>query len=255
MEWDRRFDGEARVLGGFRAQSWSPDGVRMKGGDTPGQTVMVAPLLGTMSKYGSWWSYGTSEIAAEIWKAAEDGNVIAVVLDSDSGGGYVNSIAPLVEAIKAVRAAGKPVLAHADACYSAAYWVASQCDALFLDNPLSGCGSIGAFCELLDDRENKLYGYRWISVYPQDSKDKNLAEREALDGNTEPMEQELSALVTMFREAVLSGRPGLKKDTPGLLTGAEFRTAEAISAGLCDGMLNLRDTVQAAAVRAEFGTG
>ena len=255
MEWDRRFDGEARVLGGFRAQSWSPDGVRMKGGDTSGQTVMVAPLLGAMTKYGTWWSYGTSEIAAEIWKAAEDGNVIAVVLDIDSGGGYVNSIAPLVEAIKAVRAAGKPVLAHADACYSAAYWVASQCDALFLDNPLSGCGSIGAFCELLDDRENKLYGYRWISVYPQDSKDKNLAEREALDGNTEPMEQELSAFVTMFREAVLSGRPGLKKDTPGLLTGAEFRTAEAISAGLCDGMLNLRDTVQAAAVRAEFGTG
>ena len=144
--------------------------------------------------------------------------------------------------------------AHADACYSAAYWVASQCDALFLDNPLSGCGSIGAFCEIFDDRENRQTGFRWIAVYPPESKDKNLAEREALDGRTETMEKELASLVDMFRSAVLDGRPGLKKDTPGLLTGAEFRTSEALAAGLCDGMMSLADTVQAAAVRAEFGT-
>lgn len=253
MRWGRRYDGEAHVVAGFRAQTWSPDGVRLKEEDKQGQTVMVVPLLGAMTKYGTWWSYGTSEIAAALREAAVDGNVVAVVLDIDSGGGYVNSIAPLVQAVREVRAAGKPVLAHADACYSAAYWVASQCDALFLDNPLSGCGSIGAFCELFDDREDRQTGFRWIAVYPPESKDKNLAEREALDGRTETMEKELASLVDMFRAAVLEGRPGLKKDTPGLLTGAEFRTSEALAAGLCDGMMSLADTVQAAAVRAEFG--
>lgn len=237
----------------FRAEAWFPDGTRAEDRDEDSQIVAVIPLKGPMTKYGSWYRYGTEEIAAEIRKAAADGNVIAAVLDIDSGGGYTNSIAPLVEAVRSVRAAGKPVLAHADACYSAAYWVASQCDALFLDNPLSGCGSIGVYAELLDDREDKLFGFRWISVYPPESKDKNLAEREAMDGRTEAMERELSALAGMFRDAVLTGRPGLKRDVPGLLTGADFRAAEALAAGMCDGIMNLRDTVEAAAVRAEFG--
>lgn len=253
-QFGRNFDGEAGIIAGFRAQSWSPEGKRMTHMDESSPVVMVVPLRGTMSKYGTWWNYGTNDIAAELLKAASDGNVIGAVLDIDSGGGYINSIAPLVRAIKEVRDSGKPMLAHADACYSAAYWVASQCDALFLDNPLSECGSIGVFCELFDDRENKQTGFRWISVYPEESRDKNLAEREALDGSTETMERELGALAGMFRDAVLSGRPGLKKETPGLLTGAAFRTEEAVAAGLCDGMMSLADTVQAVAVRAEFGT-
>lgn len=253
--WGDPFDGKDMLASRFRARSWSPDGSRLiKDDDPDSKTVMVVPLIGHMSKYGSWFSYGTTEIAAHLRAAASDGKVIAVVLDIDSGGGYTNAVPPLVDAIDAVRAAGKPVVAHADACYSAAYWVASQCDALFLDNPLSGCGSIGVFAELLDDRENKLYGHRYISVYPPESKDKNLAVREALDGKPEAMEKELSVLVNLFRAAVLAGRPGLKKDTPGLLTGAEFMAEEALAAGMCDAMMNLRDSIQAAAVRAEFGT-
>lgn len=252
--WGEPFDGKDMLASRFRARSWSPDGSRLiKDGDPDSKTVMVVPLIGHMSKYGSWNSYGTAEIAAQLSAAASDGKVIAVVLDIDSGGGYTNAIPPLVDAIDAVRAAGKPVVAHADACYSAAYWVASQCDALFLDNPLSGCGSIGVFAELFDDRENKLYGHRWISIYPPESKDKNLAVRDALDGKTETMEKELSVLACMFRDAVLKGRPGLKEDTPGLLTGAEFMAEEALAAGMCDGIMNLRGTIEAAAVRAEFG--
>lgn len=248
-------DGKDALADRFRARSWSPDGSRLiKDGDPDSKTVMVVPLIGHMSKYGSWYSYGTAETAAQLSTAASDGKVVAVVLDIDSGGGYTNAIPPLTEAIDTVRTAGKPVVAHADACYSAAYWVASQCDALFLDNPLSGCGSIGVFAELLDDRENKLYGHRYISVYPPESKDKNLAVREALDGKPEAMEKELSALVNLFRAAVLAGRPGLKKDTPGLLTGAEFMAEEALAAGMCDGIMNLRCAIEAAAVRAEFGT-
>lgn len=238
---------------GFHAQAWMPDGSAQAGKTESSQVVMVIPLKGLMRKYGTWYSYGTMEIAEFLRKAASDSNVLGVVLDIDSQGGYINSISPLTEAIEAVRAAGKPIVAHADACYSAAYWVASQCDAIFLDNQLSGCGSIGAYCELYDDREDKLFGTRRISVYAPESKDKNLAVREALDGKTETMEKELSDLVGLFREAVMKGRPALKEDSPGVMSGGDFLAAEALAAGLCDGMMNLAETIQAVSVRAEFG--
>lgn len=245
----RSFD--SRPAGAFRAQSWNPYGFSNTDEESS-KVVSVVPLIGRMSKYGTWYSYGATEIAGSLMEAAADGNVIGVVLDIDSAGGYVNAIAPLVEAINAVREAGKPIVAHADDCYSAAYWVASQCDAVFLDNPLSGCGSIGAFMELFDDREDKLTGFRYITIYAPESKDKNLAERNALDGKPEVMEKELSALVRMFQDAVKLHRPALKADTPGVMSGARFLTAEAIAAGLCDGMMTLRETVEAVAVRSEF---
>jgi len=114
------------------------------------KSVAVVPLHGTMTKYDTCESYGTTFIAKKIREMADDGNVIGIVLDIDSPGGSSSAIPPMLEAIGYAKSKGKPVYAHVDCCASAAYWVASQCDAIYMDNDMSEVGSIGAMAVYVD---------------------------------------------------------------------------------------------------------
>ena len=236
----------------FRLSSDDGGYVESAGEDSKEKRVIIVPIHGAMTKYDTCENYGTSAIAGRISKHLQDPDVVGFVLDIDSPGGAANSVAPMVEAIAKIRASGKPVIAHCDSCFSAAYWVASQCDAVFADNALSGFGSIGAYVEFLDDREDKQTGFKVVTVYAPESKDKNLAYREALDGKPEKMQQQLSRLVKAFHAAVKAGRPDLKADADGVLSGATFETEDAVAVGLADGMATLEECVQNVFIRAEF---
>lgn len=214
--------------------------------------VVVVPLHGALTKYDTCDTYGTTGIAAKMDEFINDDEVVGFVLDIDSPGGAENAIFPIVSAIARARAAGKPVIAHCDSCYSAAYWVASQCDAIFADNARSGFGSIGAYAQILDDREDKATGYKIITIYAPESKDKNLAYREALDGKTEKMEEQLSELVSAFHAAVKAGRPSLKADADGVMTGATFKAEKSIELGLADGIGSMDECIENVFIRSEY---
>ena len=92
------------------------------------KVVAIIPLHGTMIKYGTMCAYGADEIAEAIDEAAADKKVMGIVLDIDSGGGAVDAVAPLVDAIRRTKAMGKPVVACCDLCASAAYWTACECN-------------------------------------------------------------------------------------------------------------------------------
>ena len=89
--------------------------------DAPQGSTAIIPVHGTMLKYGTYCSYGTTEYAALIRDAADSANISSVLCDIDSGGGAVDAIAPLVDAILYAKSKGKAVVAHCDLCASAAY--------------------------------------------------------------------------------------------------------------------------------------
>ena len=89
-----------------------------------------------------------------------------------------------------------------------------------------------------------------ITVYAEESPDKNREYREALSGNIKPAQQSLSPIVAEFQKAVSIGRPNLKKNTPGILSGAMFNAHEATDAGLINGMSSLEDCIQNVFIRA-----
>lgn len=210
------------------------------------KSVAVVPLHGTMTKYDNCGSRGTTFIANKLREMADDGNVIGVILDIDSPGGSISAIPPMLDAIGYARAKGKPVYAHADCCASAAYWVASQCDAIYMDNDLSEVGSIGAMAVLVDSSAvNPQTGERILTIYPDESPEKNRAYRDALEGNFETAKAELKPLVNQFQDAVVSGRPNIQKEEPGVLTGAMFGAAEALRLGMADAKKTLAETVEA----------
>lgn len=215
--------------------------------------VAVIPIVGVISKYDSCFSYGTITYARAILAAAKHPDVCAIVLDIDSEGGSANAISVIKEAIGQTKAYGKPIIAHVDLCASLAYWIASQCDAIFCDNPLSEVGSIGGYCRIIDDT-GKLEkdGYKVITVYADESSDKNLEYRQALAGDTALLKKGLSYTVGQFQQDVRAGRPDIKADAPGIFTGAMFHPTEAQELGLINGMMTLSECIENAAIRATY---
>lgn len=210
------------------------------------KSVAIVPLHGTMTKYDTCTSYGTSFIANKLREMADDDNVIGLVLDIDSPGGSCSAIPPMLEAIGYARSKGKPVYAHVDCCASAAYWVASQCDAIYMDNDLSEVGSIGAMAVFVDNSAtNPITGERTLVIYADESSEKNRAYREALAGNYEAVKAELQPLVNQFQNAVVAGRPNIQKDEKGVLSGAMFGTSDALRLNMADAKKTLSETIEA----------
>lgn len=245
-----------KALGAFqedyRPMLSSGSGSGEKSSGKAPKEVMVLPIHFALTKYETCTSYGTTDIAAALINHASKDNVVGVVLDIDSPGGAGNAIMPLVNAIKQVKDMKKPIIAHVDCCASAAMWVASQCDAIFMDNALSEVGSIGAYATIFDNRDNLTTGEKIITIYADESPDKNKGVREALEGKYDTVKADLRELVTAFQTAVKEGRPQLKSEADGVMTGAMFRPNKAIPLGLADGMGSLDFCIENVFIRAEY---
>lgn len=203
----------------------------------PKDSVAVIPLRGDMLKEGTMCSYGTEEIAAVIREAADAKNIVGVRLDIDSGGGAVDAIAPMLEAIAYCRSKGKPVVACCDLCASAAYYVASHCNKIVADNGLSAeFGSIGVMMQFPDYA--KYYEERGIkihTIYSNLSTYKNAPFEAARKGEYASIkEEQLDPLARQFQEAVKQHRQNLKADVEGILNGRMFYAKDALSNGLID---------------------
>ncbi|HWK58120.1 MAG TPA: S49 family peptidase [Parapedobacter sp.] len=225
----------------------------------PKGSTAIIPLKGTMLKYGTWCSYGTEEVAHAMRSAAVHANINSIVLDTDSGGGSVDSVAPVVQAIEFARGLGIPVVASVDMACSAAYWAASATDRIIADNGISATvGSIGVMMSFWDVKGyyEKL-GYKLHTVYAPESDHKNLAFENALKEDYELLKsEELSPLAVDFQNNVKTNRRGkLNLEEPGLLNGKTFYAQKSLAVGLID-EIGTRDRAiqyaQELAIRNEF---
>jgi len=214
--------------------------------DAPEGSVAVIPLKNVMIKNGTMCEYGTEEIAAAMLQASGSSKIDGIVLDIDCGGGSVDSIAPLTDAIDRIRNQyNKPVVAWADLCASAAYYVASYCDRIIAGNTISSeFGSIGVmmqFADMIPYYEKN--GIKFHKIYAPESNYKNLPFELALQGKYDMIkEEELSPLAKAFQDTVKQNRGSkLNMDVEGLLNGRMFyakngndSSLDAKSVGLID---------------------
>lgn len=218
--------------------------------DAPKDSTAIIPIHGTLLKYGTYCSYGTTELADIIRQAADSQNISSVLLDIDSGGGSVDAIAPLVAAVQYAQSRGKSVIAHCDLCASAAYYIASYCDEIIASNQISSeFGSIGVMMSFPDyakyyERE----GVTVHTIYSNLSDYKNAPFEMAKAGKYEMIkEEELDPLARDFQESVKANRGNkLRLDTAGLLRGRMFYAKDAINVGLADSIGTLEFAIQRA---------
>lgn len=215
----------------------------------PNDTTAIYLIEGTMLKHGSMSHYGTTEIAESMRKAAIHKKISGIVLKIDSGGGSVDSIAPLVEVIRLAQSKGKPVVASCDLCASAAYFVASFCDEIHADNDISAeFGSIGVMMSFLDYQ--KYYEKEGITehrVYSNLSQHKNEPLELALQGKYDMIKNEmLDPLAKKFQESVIQNIPGLNTKEEGILSGKTFYARDALSNGMIHAIGDLDYSIERA---------
>ena len=206
-------------------------------GKAPEDSVAVVNLRGDMLKEGTMCSYGTEEIAAVIREAADAKNIIGVRLDIDSGGGAVDAIAPMLEAIAYCQSNEKPVVASCDLCASAAYYVACHCNRIVADNSLSAeFGSIGVMMQFPDyAKYYEQKGIKIHTIYSDLSGWKNAPFEAARKGDYASIKSEmLNPLALQFQETVKSHRPNLDQEVEGILNGRMFYAQDALKYGLID---------------------
>lgn len=116
--------------------------------------VVVArgSIIDGKAKAGTIGGDSTSDL---LRQAREDDRVKAVVLRIDSGGGSAFASEVIAEEIRALKAAGKPVIASMGAvAASGGYWIAAPADEIYAA-PTTITGSIGIFA-LLHTAENAM---------------------------------------------------------------------------------------------------
>lgn len=202
------------------------------------KSIAIIPLHGTMIKYGTMCSYGTDEIAEAIDAAAADRKVGGIVLDIDSGGGAVDAIAPLIDAIQRSQAIGKPVVASCDLCASAAYFAGIFCNEIIANNTISSeFGSIGVMMSFPDyAKYYEKEGIKVHTIYSNLSTYKNQPFELAKEGKYDLIKtEELDPLARKFQETVKARRQGkLDEKVEGILSGRVFFAEDALKHGLID---------------------
>jgi signal peptide peptidase SppA len=231
------------------AMSVQPDG--------RGKSLAVVPIVGVMMKHQSSLGGGTStvQIRRDLRAAASSDEVSAILLHVDSPGGTVAGTADLGDEVRAA-ARRKPVYAFvSDLCASAAYWVASQADAVYANHATALIGSIGTVMTMYDmSRAAEQQGVETLVFATGPLKGAG-AEGAAI---SEEQRAYFQALVDdaqrSFDAAVRKGRSLTDLQLKAVRTGGVFGAAEAEERKLIDGVRSLEATVEAL-VRAAHSRG
>ena len=203
-----------------------------------GSGLAVVDLVGTLAKSSSSFG-GTSTVAARraVRAAAADPAVRGVVLRVDSPGGTVAGTAELAAEVRAA-ARVKPVWAFVeDLGASAAYWVASQADKVFVNAETALVGSIGTVM-VVDDLSAaaEKQGVKTLVISTGPLKGAGTPGTAVTDDQRAYLQGLVDDAQRSFDAAVSAGR----RLTPGQLakvrSGAMFPAAEAVRLGLADGV-------------------
>ena len=213
------------------------------------KSVYVAYLDGTMTKYGTCFSYGTREIADELLQADQDPDIVGHILCVDSGGGAADSVPELADAIRQLT---KPIVGFVDGmAASAAMYAVSYTSKIIAHQPTDMIGCIGTMVtisgwpKLRKDSD----GYVEMRIYADQSEEKNADYEAALEGETKLIrENVLNPLCQIFIDDMKQNRPSATDDQ---LKGRTYFAKDVVGT-LIDSIGTFEDAIQAVLEYAEL---
>ena len=203
-------------------------------------SIALHPIQSIIT-FNSWWNFSTYDFMSELKAADANPAFVAHMLYIDSPGGEVFG---LNEAHNTIRSLTKPVYALVESrCCSAAYYLASAAEKIFVTSPLSTVGSIGCMVTLCDSREYwEKHGIKDIDIYATKSIRKNKTYMDALDGNVKDyIIKILDPAMGLFENNVRGSRPQVEES---VFEGDTYYANEAQQLGLIDGVESLEVVAQ-----------
>lgn len=209
--------------------------------------VAVIPMRGVMSRRMNLFSRISGGVSSEllgrdIRAALEDPRVHSIILDVDSPGGQVEGTQTLANQVFAARAGRKPIVAFNDGkMASAAYWVASAADEVYLSGDTVITGSIGIVMQHADvSKQEEKSGVKITEIVA--GKYKRIASEHAplTEEGRDYMQAMVDQMYAVFVDAVARNR-GAAADAVAndMADGRLFVGRTAIAAGLVDGVSTL----------------
>jgi len=232
---------EARI--GRQLQN-QPQGYQVQDGAAliPLRGVM-APRMNLMSQVSGGTS--TELFARDVKAALNDPAVQSIVLLVDSPGGAVGGTMAAASAVMAARGV-KPIATYSDGTMaSAAYWVGSAADQVYVSSGVDQVGSIGVVASHVDvsQREQAL-GIKTTEIVA--GKFKRIASQYGplSESGRQSIQDQVDYLYSLFVGDVAAQR-GVSADQviADMADGRVFIGQQAIDAGLVDGISTLSDVI------------
>lgn len=170
---------------------------------------------GPVTRNGGGCSYGSKDHRDIILQCIGEEECEGILFYLNTPGGSSAAIPDYRYAIDKAREAGLPVLAFVDGmCASAGMYIAALCDERYYMNPADEVGSIGVYGAWysLKDGEKDYSGETYHEIYDPESYDKNKWYRDALDGDTKLILDDLKKEGVKFRADVKAACPNAKEE-------------------------------------------
>ena len=213
------------------------------GGGLFGAKVAIVELEGLI--------VDVDDLVRELKAHRENPVVRAVVLRINSPGGVVAPTQELHDAIKRVRAAGKPVVASLGAvAASGGYYAAVAADRIYA-NPGTLTGSIGVIMQLANvEALMKKVGVDYVVVKAGAFKDTPSFARAMTPEERRVLQALLDDVHGQFIGAVAAGRQLDRREVAGFADGRVFSGVQAKALRMVDALGGLEDAIDAAAMLA-----
>lgn len=210
--------------------------------------IAIIDVLGTLTRTWGCDPYSGSTGYDGIWTklayAMDDPVVKGIWLRINSGGGAVDGLYDLVDALWrcSLRNGGKPIWAFAgDYAYSAAYALGMACDR-FMTSALGGVGSIGTLAIFIDYTAMlDVEGIKATIFRAPDRKAIGLGGLEPLDDpEMEKIQAQIEEATDYFQERAALYR-GVSKSAISETRGNDYTARQAKAIGLIDDILREQD--------------
>lgn len=217
--------------------------------------VALVPVYGLLTPRPTWlgslmgWT-SAADIQAAVTAALASEDVRAIVLDVDSPGGNVHGVLELADFLASVRGR-KPIIAVANAvAASAAYWIASQADKVYV-TPSGEVGSIGVLSIRPDtSRADEREGIRYTIISSGRYKAEGIPVKPASVDELAHLQARADEYYKVFVEHVARGRGTTPQVVAsGYGEGRMMGAAAAVRAGLADAIGSLNEVFSEVSMR------
>lgn len=223
----------------FRAydEEWEGDEGEAQAMDV--KYINIMRLTGPITRGGGECSYGSIEMRDEMMAAADRDDVIAHVFYTRTPGGAASALLDFRKAIEYARSRGQKVYMFCDGTVaSCGTFLSAMCDGVYAYNENDEIGSIGlyiAYMGMPAGAVNAETQETYVEVYASKSKEKNLADREAMKGNLEPIQREADEYLDMLLSNLRADRPSITDEE---MEGAMYKMKDAVGT-IIDGITTL----------------
>jgi len=208
--------------------------------------VAVIPVDGVIAKRMNLFTQisggvSTDLLARDLKAAINDPSIRAIVLAIDSPGGTVDGTVDIARLVYESRGV-KPIVAYTDGTMaSAAYWIGSATDKVYIGNDATLVGSIGVVAMHQDvSRAEEQRGIKTTEVYA--GRYKRIASQYAplSEEGRAYLQDRVDYLYSVFVSAVADNRGvPVEKILKDMADGKVFSGKQAVEAGLVDGVSTL----------------